>query len=106
MTGSQSLSPSLLERVVLPEPGLPVTMIHFGLLFMYLMCRTPGISGAHPFNLHERGAVARVRCMPFLCGALSLAHDAYAIYFFNIRSEVINARPLIYTFAYFSIVIK
>src|ERR1051326_3007651 len=100
MTGIESLSPSLLERVVLPEPGLPVTMIHCGLLFMSLICRTPGISGERQHKLHESNAYARDRCMPFLCGALSLARDAYAIYFFNIRSEVINTRPLIYTFAY------
>jgi hypothetical protein len=37
MTGIQSRLPSSLERVVLPEPGIPVTIIHFGLLLMYLI---------------------------------------------------------------------
>src|SRR2546423_787618 len=27
---------------------------------------TPGISGERPFNVHERNAEARVRCMPLL----------------------------------------
>jgi hypothetical protein len=31
---------------------------------------TPGISGERPFNVHERNAEARVRCMPLLGGAV------------------------------------
>src|SRR5947209_5910216 len=44
---------------------------------------TPGISGARPRKLHERGAVARVRCMPLLCrldGTLHLS-DSRCDYF-------------------------
>jgi hypothetical protein len=34
ITGIHKRSPSFLARVVFPDPGLPVTMMHFGFLFI------------------------------------------------------------------------
>lgn len=36
MTGIHNCSPSFLARVVFPAPARPVTMMHFGFLFMFL----------------------------------------------------------------------
>jgi len=36
MTGIHRRSPSFLAKVVFPDPAWPVTMMHFGLLFMFL----------------------------------------------------------------------
>jgi hypothetical protein len=37
---------------------------------------TLGISGERQFNVHEKNAVARVRCMPLLCGGVDANYNA------------------------------
>src|SRR5262245_45167159 len=51
MTGIHRRFPSFLARVVFPDPGRPVMMMHFGFLFMFLDAKLYLISRARELSV-------------------------------------------------------